>query len=228
MRLVCPGNLQLSSDVQPPRPLLGRNRALHDLARLYSATKSSPSTAPAASARPRSAAAFAERFVWRWPEGVRTISFASYTPNAADFRRRLLEALLGEGAARLMADRAAEQQTTRILQTAHDWDGLLLIDNYESVMQGLDEKNDEAAQIHGLVGQLAQGGAQLLITSREQQAGFAGEVVYPKPNEPLPGLSNVTAAAVSSTTAHAPSKTCAHTHHLRARCQRLPMAIRWR
>ena len=199
-----PGGLRLTGEVQPPRPILGRNRELHELAALYSAeTKVITINGTGGMGKTALAASFAERFAWRWPQGVRAISFASDIVNAADFRRKLLRELIGQQQADQLADAARDDQESVILQVARDWDGLLLIDNYESVLQRLpgqtQQKTSEVSEvsvepgahalaIHQLLGQLARGGSAMLLTSRELPTQFHGERVYPKLNEPLHGL----------------------------------------
>ncbi len=177
-----PGQVQLTSEVQPPRPLMGRNRELHDVARLYRTGKRVVTVnGTGGVGKTALAAAFAERFAWRWPQGVRTVSFASDVVNAAAFSTTLLRALRGEAEAQALA-------------AARDWDGLLLVDNYESVLQGLDEHNAEAEGVHRLVAQLAEGGLRLLLTSRQQPAQLRGEVLYPGHDDPLSGLRERAAA----------------------------------
>jgi len=82
----------------------------------------------------------------------------------------------------------------------HFWDGLWLIDNYESILQALTapvptpmpdssapaDEYTEAQTIHHLLGQMANGGARLLITSRELPTQFRGEVLYPGHDQPSP------------------------------------------
>jgi len=200
-----PGKVQLASEVQPPRPLLGRNRELHALAQTYAqghrvvtikGTGGIGKTALAAS--------FAERFAWRWAEGVRSVSFASDVVDAQMFRLALLRELLGEPRAQQFADADAETQTCEILRFLRDWDGLLLIDNYESVLQLFETTADgrpptadsQAAAVHRLVAQMAEGGASLLLTSRQNPAGLCGEVVFPHSDEPLSGLALQAGAAL--------------------------------
>ncbi len=133
-----PGNAQLTSEVQPPRPLLGRNGELHALAQMYAqGHKVVTITGTGGIGKTALAASFAERFAWRWAEGVRTVSFASDIVDAQTFRLALLRELMGEQAAQQFADADAETQTRAILRVLRDWDGLLLLDNYESVLQGL-------------------------------------------------------------------------------------------
>jgi hypothetical protein len=56
----------LPPEVLAPKPLLGRNRALYDLARLYSAGKHVVTIAGTGGiGKTALAASFAERFAWR-------------------------------------------------------------------------------------------------------------------------------------------------------------------
>jgi tetratricopeptide (TPR) repeat protein len=192
-----PGKVQLASEVQPPRPLLGRNRELHALAQIYArGHRVVTITGTGGIGKTALAAAFAERFAWRWAEGVRSVSFASDVVDAQMFRLALLRELEGESRAQQFADADAETQTREILRFLRDWDGLLLIDNYESVLQRFETTADgrpptgdsQAAAVHRLVAQMAEGGASLLLTSRQNPAGLRGEVVFPRPNESLAGL----------------------------------------
>ena len=192
-RLGLPGTARLTSEVQPARPLLGRNRELHQLAQLYSSGRKVVTICGTGGmGKTALAATFAERFCWRWPRGVRTISFASEVLNAREFNASLLRELLGEERARALADLSANDQVVAILQVMRDWDGLLLLDNYETILQALGEDahpgHMEAGAIHRLVAQLAAGGAMLLLTSRHQPAQLAGEVLFPGTDDPLSGL----------------------------------------
>ncbi|MGB8647049.1 MAG: CHAT domain-containing protein, partial [Anaerolineae bacterium] len=100
-----PGDAQLAGQVQPPRPLLGRNGELHALAALYaSGHKVVTVTGTGGMGKTALAASFAERFAWRWPGGVRAYSFASEVVDAPAFRLALLRLLRGEEVARNLAD----------------------------------------------------------------------------------------------------------------------------
>jgi tetratricopeptide (TPR) repeat protein len=192
-----PGKVALTGEVQPPRPLLGRNGELHALAELYSDGHKVVTVAGTGGmGKTALAASFVERFGWRWPDGVLTISFASDVVDAAVFRRTLLGLLEGEAAAQQKAEASIDTQVRDILRALRDWDGLLLLDNYESVLQGLADKSKEAETTHHLVAQIAEGGASLLLTSRERPAGLRGETLFPKTDEPLSGLSLPAAAAL--------------------------------
>ena len=200
-----PGKVQLASEVQPPRPLLGRNRELHALAQIYArGHRVVTITGTGGIGKTALAAAFAERFAWRWAEGVRSVSFASDVVDAQMFRLALLRELEGESRAQQFADADAETQTREILRFLRDWDGLLLIDNYESVLQRFETTADgrpptadsQAAAVHRLVAQMAEGGTSLLLTSRQNPAGLRGEVVFPHSDEPLPGLALQAGAAL--------------------------------
>jgi tetratricopeptide (TPR) repeat protein len=194
-----PGRLSLPQEVQPPRPLLGRDGELHELAKTYSSGVKVVTVAGAGGmGKTALSAAFAERFAWRWPEGVRGLSFANDVVDARAFRRDLLRLFCGEVEAAQLADSAAGLQTQRILEAAREWDGLLLLDNYESVLQRLalaadgDERaaqeRAEAEAVHRLVYQLAEGGLRLLLTSRDQPAQLPGERLFPEADSLLPGL----------------------------------------
>ena len=189
-----PGRVALSQDIQPPRPLRGRAADLHELAALYSPgprdgdSRVVTVVGSGGVGKTALAATFAERFGWRWPQGVLGVSFAGGEPEAARFRTELLRGLLGEVGAQALAGAPPEGQARAILDALRDWDGLLLLDNYESVLHGLAGEGTEAVAIHRLVAQAAEGGAALLLTSRRQPAGLAGEAVFPRAGRALPGL----------------------------------------
>lgn len=200
---VCLGRVQLPEEVQPPRPLLGRYADLHKVARLYSrGARVVTISGSGGMGKTALAAAFAERFCWRWVDGVRAYSFASGEVDLADFQDTLLRTLLGLrfGQTEIPEDLAAQREM--ILNACPDWDGLLLLDNYETILQQCSSsagegRGEEAAaeRVHRLVFQLAEGGARLLLTSREQPAGLRGERLYP-PKKGLPGLPPLPAAAL--------------------------------
>ena len=187
-----PGAIRLPTEVQAPRPLRGRNGALHDLARFYTPRPEGGRVVTVVGSggvgKTALAAAFAERFGYRWPEGVLGLSFAAAEPDSARFRADLLRGLLGEAAAQTLADAPPAGQARAILDRLRDWDGLLLLDNYESVLQGLGDGDTDAVAVHQLVAQAANGGASLLLTSRQQPAKLRGERVFPRSDHPLPGL----------------------------------------
>ena len=191
-----PGRVNLSPDVQPPRPLLGRNGELHGIAKLYSQDKKVVTIAGTGGmGKTALAASFAERFAWRWGrDGVVAISFAAGDVDDGRFRAEILEALGMAEAARELAEQPAVQTKT-VLAACHDWEGLLLLDNYESVMQGLEEETAAALEVHRLVYQIAEGGTDLLITSREQPAKLPGEQLFPEQNA-LHGLPSSFAVAL--------------------------------
>ncbi|MDY7077556.1 MAG: tetratricopeptide repeat protein, partial [Chloroflexota bacterium] len=191
-----PGQVHLPTEVQAPDPLRGRNAQLHALARLYGDARVVTVVGTGGVGKTALAAAFAERFGWRWPDGILALSFAAGEPNADRFRADLLRGLLGESVAQQLAGAPPGRQARLILERLRDRDGLLLLDNYESILQGLGEQDEQAIAIHQLVAQAARGGASLLLTSRQQPAKLAGERVFPRADRPLPGLDVDPAAAL--------------------------------
>ena len=192
-KLTKPGFAALGGEIQPPRPLLGRNRELHQLARLYAdGQKVVTVVGTGGMGKTALAAAFAERFAWRWSQGVWAYSFANEV-NSIGFTNALLAALFGPETARQMADWPPLQKRAAVLEAAKNWDGLWLLDNYESVMQGLAAQQSEAEQIHRLVSDLANGDTALLLTSREQPAGLRNERLFPQ-NAALRGLGEAAGA----------------------------------
>ena len=133
------------------------------------------------------AAAFAERFAWMWTRGVSGYSFANEV-NAANFRYALMRVLFGNEGAQKGASLSESQQREAILDAAREWSGLWLFDNYESIIQGIQENQPEAESIHRLIADLANGDADMLLTSREQPAGLRNERLFPDGNHALHGL----------------------------------------
>jgi len=190
-----PGAVALGGEIQPPRPLLGRNRELHQIASHFASGRRVITVAGTGGmGKTALAAAFAERFAWKWPRGVRGYSFANEV-NAANFRYALMRALFGDQQAQQGVGLTAAQQREAILGAAREWNGLWLFDNYESV---LDEKDSspEAEAIHRLIYDLANGGAAILLTSRNQPAELPNELLYPEGSHALRGLGDEAGVAL--------------------------------
>ncbi len=186
-----PGESALGGEIQPPRPLLGRNLELHQIAKHFASGASGGKVITVAGTggmgKTALAAAFAERFAWMWTRGVSGYSFANEV-NAANFRYALMRVLFGEDGAQKGASLSESQQGEAILKAAREWSGLWLFDNYESIIQGIQENQHEAESIHRLIADLANGEADMLLTSREQPAGLRNERLFPDGNHALHGL----------------------------------------
>ncbi len=198
------GRADLPPEVRPPAAFRGRQRELYDLARLFGEATTRAVTVIGAGGMGKTAlaAAFAERFAWRWPQGVLGLSFAAEErPSARAFRAELLRGLLGERQAASLAEAPAGEQEKAILDALRDWHGLLLVDNYETVLQMLEAgeahpAHAEAEAVHRLLYRVAESTrAQLLLTSRAHPAGLPGERLYPQ-NRALAGLPEKEAAAL--------------------------------
>ena len=109
----------------------------------------------------------------------RAYSFANEV-NFAIFVGALLRILYGNEAANQAASLSDNEKRQLVLDGTNQWDGLWLFDNYESIMQGLQDNDAEAERIHRLISDLANGGAALLLTSREQPAGLRNEKLFPE------------------------------------------------
>ncbi len=84
---------------KPPRPLLGRNLELHQIAKHFMQGRKVITVAGTGGmGKTALAATFAERFAWMWSQGVRGYSFANEV-NAVNFRYALMRALFGDEAA---------------------------------------------------------------------------------------------------------------------------------
>ena len=91
-----PGIVSLGGEIQPPRPLLGRNLELHQIAKHFVQGRRVITVAGTGGmGKTALAAAFAERFAWLWPQGVQAYSFANEV-NAVNFRYALMRILFGE------------------------------------------------------------------------------------------------------------------------------------
>jgi hypothetical protein len=190
-----PGTVWLPPEVQPPRPLLGRNRELYQLARRYSdGQRVVTIVGTGGMGKTALAAGWAERFAWRWPGGVAAISFAAGEVDDARFRDELLR-VLGVSAADAPPPDQPDRQRRVILDAARQQAGdvLLVLDNYESVLQGHEAGHPDSLAVQRLVYQLAEAGTNLLLTSREQPAGLPGERLFPD-QQTLAGLQTDAAA----------------------------------
>jgi tetratricopeptide (TPR) repeat protein len=119
----------------------------------------------------------------------------------------VIHGLLGEEADQEQAAVPAESGSRAVLDALQDWDGLLLLDNYESVLHALEETGDgedtpkaggpeasqitpsqHAREIHRLVSQIAEGGTSLLLTSRQKPAVLPSEILFPGQDQSLDGI----------------------------------------
>jgi hypothetical protein len=109
----------------------------------------------------------AERFDWRFPDGMLGISFEDVP--AAD----ALVARLGKW---FLNDDAAEQAA--VVDAVRARRALLILDNYETLAEKLEAREQGARALAGVIAQLAGGATVLLLTSRVKVSGLAGAQDY--------------------------------------------------
>lgn len=186
---------RLPMALQPQTLLLGREAELYGLANLFTRRNRVVTVVGTGGiGKTALAASFVQRFGWRWAGGVVGVTFAD-SPTLAPqaFMFELLRHLLGADASQRFSSLPVEQLAEQLLQVVGEQKPLMLLDNYESVLQALDEApttpkvRDNAQIIHRFVAQLAKSGTHLLLTSRRQPAGLGGEVLYP-PQRALAGI----------------------------------------
>ncbi|MCU0501324.1 MAG: CHAT domain-containing protein, partial [Anaerolineae bacterium] len=131
--------LNLPLSLQPPHPFLGRERELYELAHAFSTGhKVVTVVGTGGIGKTALAAAFAERFGWRFAGGVIGFSLVDLPDLGAEaLFRALMERLVGLQAATALADRPAEALAEAFIAAGRERPPLLLLDNYESVLQAL-------------------------------------------------------------------------------------------
>ncbi len=208
--------MNLPNSLQAPRFFVGREAALHALARTFSAGNAVVTVVGTGGiGKTALAASFAARFGWRWAGGVVGTTVADLpTLDPATVARELLGRLIGEQALAGLADLPLKPLEERLLAEAQARRCLILVDNYESVLQAMGREGepgetephdaaslpdaqlaDNASRLHRLVATLAQAGVPLLLTSRQHPAGLAGEVLFP-PRQGLGGVEDEAGTAL--------------------------------
>jgi hypothetical protein len=211
------GYAALPAELAPPDFFVGRGADLHKLARMFRAGQEDPALEQQGAAvvtvvgtggigKTTLAGAFARRCGWRFPGGVAGATLATLpTLEPATFLRGLagrLQIAPPETLAQMDADTLAGL----VGETARQRQTLLLIDNYESVLQGLEapasddgaaaQLRTNAQTLHRAIARWAAQGVLLLLTSRQHPAGFAGEVVFPDARGALEGVDTAAGAAL--------------------------------
>jgi len=139
--------LNLPLSLQPPHPFLGRERELYELAHAFSAGHHVITVVGTGGiGKTALAAAFAERFGWRFAGGVVGFSLADLPDLAPEsLVRALLERVIGVQATAALADRPAEALAEAFVAASRERSPLVLLDNYESVLQALGGASTETA-----------------------------------------------------------------------------------
>ncbi|MDA0242073.1 MAG: tetratricopeptide repeat protein [Chloroflexi bacterium] len=120
-----------SLNIPQPQHLFGREKELHQLATTFNNHRIVTITGAGGMGKTFLATSFIRRFGARWPAGGIGLSFANAPLVAAQFRATLLEGL------QQRLDLPTERQEPAILQALAGWQGLVLIDNYETVQHAL-------------------------------------------------------------------------------------------
>ena len=167
-------------NLRPPDPFVGREAELHGLARAFSDGRRVVTVVGTGGiGKTALAAAFAERFGWRFDGGVIGFSLADLPGLAPEtLFLALLERVAGPQAAAALADRPAERIAEAFEAAVRDRPPLVLLDNYESVLQHL--RKDEAE---------ARGKAELRLRrrGRRDDSGHVGRAARPAGQAFQPG-----------------------------------------
>ena len=184
--------------LRAPDQIVGRDRELLDLARLFINEQRRIVTIRGAGGMGKTALvnALAERLRFHFRDGIVAISLFLPGENvplhAATVRRSLADVLGVQHPAFDLPD-ATDEQELALTEAVRVRPRLLLIwDNYETVLWRLgreasdpgsapfdEAQRAEAAAVQRLVGLLADKGVHLLFTTRQSPVGLAGEAFYP-------------------------------------------------
>ena len=136
------GRVDLPTVLTPPNVFLGREQALHELAKLKRTgeAESGPIVTVVGTGgigKSALAGAFARRFAWRYPGGVVGVTLADSATLSPEVTLLDLLRRLGVDPAPL-ANLPAEQINETLLTILRDRPASVIVDNYESVLQLLD------------------------------------------------------------------------------------------
>jgi tetratricopeptide (TPR) repeat protein len=131
-------------NLQPPRPFVGREAELHELACAFdSGVRVVTVVGAGGIGKTALAAAFAARFGWLFDGGVIGFSLADLPGLAPEsLFLALLERVAGAQVAASLADRPAERIAEAFAAATRERPPLVLLDNYESVLQHLKKEPD--------------------------------------------------------------------------------------